>query len=1096
LRRKQMKTFLRWFSQILSFVILLISSGALAAYILDYPALNLSLLFPEAIAMRFNTAFCFVLVAITGLLYERRLYRFIQLASLSAVAMICSVTLLNQLFDWNAQFDFNIPAQFLSIKYQHLIRSSVYSSSLLLVLAMGYILLVTKLLSRIYLATTAVLILSLAFIMMIAVFLQFPLGQNRPLNEYVALITTFQFGLASINLLIHSLRDFRANRKSTYVFIPIWVAMLALSLGFGLFMTWASYYDFNARVQADHKLRTASEAIQSDIDAVEKSIQRMADRWMFDKGLSEAAWRADARRSIQDMKFLKYIIKLDENDSPKWWVYLDEEEGRRTPPASYFLRLKGELAHSLEQNRTFYDLGASLFSGEQELIIFFPLKLKGKKDGFFVAVLDEKEVIDELILKSGISLLRVRAGDRDLAGNAGHEDRGKLRKINSEIVVGDFSYYATGYYPITTLGSGHVLVVLIVSLGIAGLFLGLLYLKFNADRLRMAAEFNEKIARITLEDSVMGVLRVKSSGIITYSNAAADKILGYGDSELLGQHLNILIPPELRDVHGDHFNRYLEAPYSRKMFVLDKEIEAYRKDGAFVPIEVSLSYLKVGEENEMLAFVYDLTDKAERNRFFDMSLDLIAVMTTDDCLKEVNAAWAGRLGWTVEELVNRKFLSLVHPDDHILIREALNEARTRKASLKLECRMISSTGAVRWFWWTGSVFQRKLYLNGRDISDQKNKARMLERLNESYEIINSVSNVGIWDWDVAQNTVSWSPRFYQLLGYRDREFPSYIERFMELVHIDDRDDLTTRIQNRFEGQPKIDNEVRLLVKAGTYRWFRVMGVVISNSNNQVTRIMGSIQDIHPIKQAEQNAERKLSRYLGELQRSNRELEQFAYIASHDLQTPLRHIMSFTNLLTKKLKLDDDAESAQWLVYINQGVKQMEQLILDLLAYSRIRKNEFKRESVDLNQVIQDIRDVNHDLESKASVEVSKLPVVSGYSMHLRQLFQNLVGNAAKFGRHDVAVQIKIYSEENPNEWIIAVEDNGIGINEDQFERIFQLFQRLHPKGKYEGTGIGLAICKKSAELHGGRIWLESTVGSGTTFFVSLNKQQEQEPTYD
>ncbi|RYZ53224.1 MAG: PAS domain-containing sensor histidine kinase [Proteobacteria bacterium] len=391
------------------------------------------------------------------------------------------------------------------------------------------------------------------------------------------------------------------------------------------------------------------------------------------------------------------------------------------------------------------------------------------------------------------------------------------------------------------------------------------------------------------------------------------------------------------------------------------------------------------------------------------------------------------------------------------------------------------------------MFQRKLYLNGRDISDQKKKARLLERMNESYEIINSVSNVGIWDWDVPQDSLRWSPRFYQLLGFRDREFDSTIDNYMNLVDAADRDKLTKRINNRFVGTPRIDDEVRLKTKSGTYRWFRIMGVVITNSAGNITRIMGSIQDIHPIKQAEENAEIKLSRYLGELQRSNRELEQFAYIASHDLQTPLRHIMSFTNLLTKKLKLDDDPESAQWLIYINQGVRQMEQLILDLLAYSRIRKDEFKREKVDLNEVIQALRDVNHDLEKSARLEVSHLPIVTGYTTHLRQLFQNLIGNAAKFSRPNVAVEIKISAEENADEWIIAIQDNGIGINEDQFERIFQLFQRLHPKGRYEGTGIGLAICKKSAELHGGRIWLESTVGSGTTFYVSLNKQ---ESTYD
>ncbi|RYZ56811.1 MAG: PAS domain S-box protein, partial [Proteobacteria bacterium] len=590
-----MKKFLHGISYLLSLVTIIISSGAVVAYTLDFPALNLSLLFPEAIAMRFNTALCFALIGLASLGKRRGFLGRIQFILLTFALLLCSITMINHLFATNLTLDFNLPARFLSIKYHYLIRSSIYSSILLMVLACGYILLSIQLFKRIYVANLAVVILSLSLLMLIAVFLQFPLGKIRPLNEYVALLTTLLFVLNSVNLLIQSLRDFRPKRKSSFVFIPLWVGMLALSLGFGLFMTWASYYDFNAKLQAEQRLRAASESIQNDVDAVEKSMQRMADRWMFSRGIGEAAWKADAMRSVEDLRFLKYIIKLNANDSPQWWVYLDQDLPRDPPPARYFSKLTTELEQSFTKDRVYYDLGASLFPDEQELILFFPLRIEGRKDGFFVAVLDEKEIIDELILRSGITLLRVRAGDRDLATNDIRGERESLRKIDSEIVVGDFSYYATGYYPVTTISSGHVLVVLIVSLGTAGLFLGVLYLKFNADRLRMAAEMNEKIARITLDDSVMGVLRVKGSGLITYSNAAANHILGYGERELLGQHLDILIPPELKHIHGNHFNRYLEAPYSRKMFVLDKEIEAYRKDGTFVPIEVSLSYLKVSD---------------------------------------------------------------------------------------------------------------------------------------------------------------------------------------------------------------------------------------------------------------------------------------------------------------------------------------------------------------------------------------------------------------------------------------------------------------------------------------------------------------------
>ena len=224
----------------------------------------------------------------------------------------------------------------------------------------------------------------------------------------------------------------------------------------------------------------------------------------------------------------------------------------------------------------------------------------------------------------------------------------------------------------------------------------------------------------------------------------------------------------------------------------------------------------------------------------------------------------------------------------------------------------------------------------------------------------------------------------------------------------------------------------------------------------------------------------------ELLRSNAELEQFAYIASHDLQAPLRQIISFINLLAKAANQYKNPDIEKWMGFITDGGTQMRRLIDDLLSYSRVRMEPTPMEVVSLSALLKKeaagVAAING-----ATVEIDNLPDVVGYPTQLWQLFHNLIQNALKFRRTDIPPVIKVFSEDIGDSYVISVADNGIGIEKKHFDRIFQIFQRLHPKGVFEGTGIGLAVCKKVAELHGGRIWVESTFGQGTTFHVAIKK---------
>jgi light-regulated signal transduction histidine kinase (bacteriophytochrome) len=226
----------------------------------------------------------------------------------------------------------------------------------------------------------------------------------------------------------------------------------------------------------------------------------------------------------------------------------------------------------------------------------------------------------------------------------------------------------------------------------------------------------------------------------------------------------------------------------------------------------------------------------------------------------------------------------------------------------------------------------------------------------------------------------------------------------------------------------------------------------------------------------------------ELNRSNRDLEQFAYIASHDLQEPLRAVGGYVKLLQRRFPKNIDAKAVEYIKGAAEGAERMERLISDLLNFSRVGTRGGKFSPASFDDIL---KEASYNLQarihsSQAAITHEALPTLTVDATQMMQLFQNLIGNAIKF-RSDRPVEIHICARQEPERWVFSVRDNGIGIESQYFERIFQIFQRLHTRKHYPGTGIGLAICKKIVERHGGAIWVGSQPGIETTFFFSLPK---------
>lgn len=274
---------------------------------------------------------------------------------------------------------------------------------------------------------------------------------------------------------------------------------------------------------------------------------------------------------------------------------------------------------------------------------------------------------------------------------------------------------------------------------------------------------------------------------------------------------------------------------------------------------------------------------------------------------------------------------------------------------------------------------------------------------------------------------------------------------------------------------------------GKLQYIQINTYPILDSNNNVKEI---IENTFNITQRKMD-ELKIIKQKIELERSNKELEQFAYVASHDLQEPLRMVSSYTQLIEKRYqdKLDQDAN--EFIHFAVDGAKRMQILISDLLQLSRVGTHGKPFENFDLNEAIEAAMKnlENLLLEKNAVIEKDNFPIICGDKHQFIQLFQNLIGNAIKFC--DKTPNINLSYEETTNKHIFYVQDNGIGIESEYKEKIFIIFQRLHTKDKYPGTGIGLSICKKIVERHGGRITFESKINEGTTFIISLPKIGEQ-----
>ncbi len=484
----------------------------------------------------------------------------------------------------------------------------------------------------------------------------------------------------------------------------------------------------------------------------------------------------------------------------------------------------------------------------------------------------------------------------------------------------------------------------------------------------------------------------------------------------------------------------------------------------------------------------------------NMAGGVCLVRTGDGEIAYTNPKFERMFGYDSGELNGKHVSILNYQSDQVDANEVTQTIMgtiQEQGEFTYEVHNIKKDGTPFWCQATASLLEHPEYgmvmvAVQYDVSDRKRVEQALRLSEERLQLALEGSGDGLWDWNIVNDKVYLSPQYVEMLGYKVGELPGDISTWNNLTHPEDQpwvmEILTAHLK---DSSHPYTFDYRVRTKSGEWKWIGNYGkVVIRDEDGNPLRMTGTHKDISDRKRAE--AERQT--LMVKLQQSNHELEQFAFIASHDLREPLRTIRSFCSLLQSKHRDSLNEKGQDYLNRIQNATQRMQVLVNDLLSLSHVSTQSKPFLPVDLAKVVKEVTSgLQKQLQQTGGrVEVENLSTVHGDPTQLLQLFQNLISNALKFHR-DVAPVVKISSQlqpatENANDsgfQQILVEDNGMGFDEKYGERIFEAFERLHGRGEYEGTGIGLSICKKIVERHGGNITVRSLIGHGSTFIITL-----------
>lgn len=499
--------------------------------------------------------------------------------------------------------------------------------------------------------------------------------------------------------------------------------------------------------------------------------------------------------------------------------------------------------------------------------------------------------------------------------------------------------------------------------------------------------------------------------------------------------------------------------------------------------------------NKIAISIQYIKQKNELNEIFNLSPDFLFTLDITGKFVNVNNSFINSLNVNKSDLIGKSFVSFVNDATYDLINDKLVEVKKSKVvSFESEFRKPNQLQSSIWIQWSMSLDADEaiIYGAGKDITQRKEYVEKLRESNERYTLLSKATNDVIYEFDIKNDVIYWQESFTKIFGHKLPILTFDYSYWSSFLHPSDKNRITGNLSSaKMNGETYYTSEYRFRTAEGNYKNILDRSILVYNEKNELIKMVGTMQDITELKESESALEHlnnALQQRARQLQDLNKELEQFAYIVSHDLQEPLRMISSFMQLLLSEKESSKTEKSELYINFAIDGANRMKRLIQDLLTYSRVGATEEDFVEIDCNAVLKETLQVYNQriIDLKAQIIVSPLPKIKAIHSLIGQVFDNLVSNALKYNDKSNPI-LEISYEESATHFILKFKDNGIGIDARYIDLIYVPFKRLHNAKEYSGTGIGLAVVKKIADKHHGQLWLDSQPKIGTTFYISFKK---------
>ena len=598
--------------------------------------------------------------------------------------------------------------------------------------------------------------------------------------------------------------------------------------------------------------------------------------------------------------------------------------------------------------------------------------------------------------------------------------------------------------------------------------------------------------------------------VIEQINKYMLEMIGRGE-EIIGMPLIEVLP----ELEGQYVWTQVQNVYNKGIpFDQTEVLVPHNRTGVIQNYYYNLSYRPLIEDGHIIGMIQvaiDITEQVTSRKKLEESESRLRALVnaSSDVVYRMNADWtvmrnldgAGFMSANGEPILNW-LDKYIHPYDQENVKKLIAESIENKRLFELEHKILTPDGTLAWNFSRvipilddqGNIIE--WFGAASDITSQKVLQQIIEESEEKFRQLADLVPQIIWTAKTDGYVDYFNKRWYEYTGFDESEFGDM--SWAPRLH---PDDVATVMETWYESV-KTGNQYQLEFRlkngnTGEYRWFLSKAVPIRDNEGIINKWFGTCTDIHEQKTITEKLESLVADRTKELQRSNEDLQQFAHVASHDLKEPVRKIKTFTSRLEDHLDGKLDEAAMKYIDRIHVATDRMFNMIDGVLAYSKINADLQKPTMIDLNEVI---KNIETDLEvalqkTGGKIEYHDLPTLEGALVLIYQLFYNLINNSIKFAKKDTPPQItissKIVVEHNRKFAVITLEDNGIGFDPEQAERIFETFTRLNSKDSYEGTGLGLSLCKKIVERHGGNIIAIGSLTNGAAFIMTLPLQQKE-----